>query len=57
MRGSIQGEYLEYICPTSITEEKLEYIEAVLFGTGSVIRVSPEAYEVAELPQDLGDWD
>jgi hypothetical protein len=55
MYGSSQGEYLKYICPTSITEEKLDYIEAVFFGTGIVIRLSPEAYEVSELPEDLGD--
>lgn len=56
MRGSSQGDYLEYICPTSMTEERLEYIEAVMFGTGIVLSVSGKAYEVEDLPEDISDW-
>lgn len=55
MHGSSQGEYLEYICPTSITEERLEYIEAVMFGTGMGLFVSDKAYEVEDLPEDISD--
>lgn len=57
MHGSSQGEYLEYICPTSITEERLEYIEAVMFGTGIEVSVSDKAYEVEDLPEDISDWE
>jgi len=34
LRGAVQGDWLEYICPESISDEYLQWIASVLFNTG-----------------------
>jgi len=44
-RGCCQGDWINYICPKSLSDEYLDYVEAVLFGTGTEFSITCESYE------------
>ena len=48
IRGCCQGDWLDYIAPETMNQEKLKYIEAVLFATGT-------EFETTEVPIDSAD--
>lgn len=48
IRGSSQGDWMEYICPEAVSDEAIKYIEAVLFATGTEYEVTVEKIESAD---------
>lgn len=55
LRGNSQGDWAEFICPKSL-EPRLEYIEAVVFATGTSIMVSADAYDSFEEAEEADDY-
>lgn len=45
-RGCCQGDWLDYICPESLSQEYLDYVEAVLFATGTEFCITCDAYDL-----------
>lgn len=56
LKGYCQSDWINYICPASVSETKLNYIEAVYFGKGSEYEVSEEAYESLEAFESAGGY-
>lgn len=54
MHGSVQSEWVEYICPASVDEETIDYIEGVFFGTGTEYLITEEKIDSAD---DFDDVD
>lgn len=48
LKGCSQGDWLDYIAPETMSQDKLDYIEAVLFATGTEFETTEEPVE---------DWD
>jgi len=44
-RGSCQRDWLYYICPEELSDDYLDYVESVLFGTGTEYLISDELIE------------
>ena len=57
MRGSSQSDWVRYICPASLSDEYLAYIEAVIMADGMMAYVTETEIEdpVKELPDSLYD--
>lgn len=52
IKGSSQGDWMRYICPESISKERVHWIEAVLFATGTEFMVCTD-----ENQEEEPDWD
>lgn len=50
--GAVQGDYAYYVCPQKIEADKIPYIEAVIFGTGTELVVIDKAYADDEFPTE-----
>lgn len=48
MSGSVQREWVEYICPASVDQETIDYIEGVFFGTGTEYLITEEKIDSAK---------
>lgn len=48
IRGCSQGDWMEYIAPETMSRESINWIEAVLFATGTEFRIAE-----VELPDDF----
>lgn len=53
-RGNSQGDWLDYICPEDLGP-RLNYIEAVIMGTGTEFKISTEKCERDDFETDAVD--
>ena len=53
--GYGQGDWQTYLCPESL-KPKLDYIEAVYMGTGTLLEISDDKYETAEEAEEANNY-
>lgn len=58
IHGCSQGDWMKYMCPETLSQEAIDYIESVLFATGTEYCITEnecESLEEAEAAFDKGD--
>jgi hypothetical protein len=54
IRGYCQGDYCDVYCPEETTQDAIDYLEAVYFGTGTEIEIHDENTEVFDADDIYG---
>lgn len=52
IQGNGQGDWMEYICPASMSQESINYIEAVLFNSGTEFSITEDMLDLDGLSED-----